>query len=449
MDKGMVKLIRKSNDLVEARYKFDIWETRLFTKMLTMIRKDDEDFKDYKIYLKEVVADFDLHKNKESYEYLKLGAKKLMKKTFYIPYEEDGVKRFFETPVIAGLDGAVGDGRKMREDHLYIKISFHPIIKPYLLQLKSQFTVYDARNILKLPSTYSIRIYELLKQYENIKKRTFDVVELKEILGIEDKYKLYGHFRERVIEKARRDLQKYTDISFTYEAIKKGRAVSKLRFYIVSQDLGGGITPALPQNAGSVGDAVAENTPFTTLFPRVKRWISAATLKKWLQDYPEVQVVNGIEYTLNRLEKGESIPNVGGYLNKMVRQTRLFDTVENHKGSVLTKRKAAEERKEKRAELEAVEKKLRRELYEQELVVIKKLFKADAEAKNAAFHAAKTARMSGYDLSLTDEDNYKTRPSFRSAVHNKMKKLYPEKFKALQMKYAPKIKLVKKKMALL
>ncbi len=451
MDKGIVKLIRKSNDLVEARYKFDIWETRLFTKMLTMIRKDDEDFKDYKIYLKEVVADFDLYKNKESYKYLKLGAKKLMKKTFYIPYEEDGVKRFFETPVIAGLDGAVGDGRKLREDDLYIKISFHPIIKPYLLQLKSQFTVYDVRNILKLPSTYSIRIYELLKQYENIKKRTFDIVELKEILGINDKYRLYGHFRERVIEKAKKDLQQYTDISFTYEAIKKGRAVSKIKFYIVSQDLGGETTPELPAHANNPGHVATESTPtpFETLFPKVKKWVSAASLKKWLQDYPEVQIVNGIQYTLNRLEKGDIIPNVGGYLNKMVQQTRLFDVAQSNKEKALTKKKAIKERKEKKAELKAIEKKLRTELYEQELSIIKKLFKADPEAKNAAFLAAKTARMSGYDYALTDEENYRKKPSFRSAVHNKMKKMYPEKFKAVQMKYEPKIKLVKKKIALL
>ena len=266
-------------------------------------------------------------------------------------------------------------------------------------------------------------------------------------MGIKDKYKLYGHFRERVIEKAKKDLQQYTDISFTYEAIKKGRAVSKIRFYIVSQDIGGETPPKLPENIGHADHVIAEPTLFTTLFPKVKKWISAATLKKWLQDYPEIQVIDGIQYTLNRLEKGEIIPNVGGYLNKMVQQTRLFDVVANRKEQALTKKKAVQERKEKRAELDAMEKQLRKELYEQELTIIKKLFKADAEAKNAAFLAAKKARMSGYDYALTDEENYKAKPSFRSAVHNKMKKLYPEKFKAVQMKYAPKIKLVKKKIS--
>ena len=57
-------------------------------------------------------------------------------------------------------------------------------MKPFLLSLKSHFTTYDVRNILKLPSTYSVRIYELLKQYEKIGKRRFDLQELKEIIGV-------------------------------------------------------------------------------------------------------------------------------------------------------------------------------------------------------------------------------------------------------------------------
>ena len=67
--KSVVRFVRKSNDLVEAKYKFDIWETRVFTKMLTLIRPDDEDFKDYRVYLHEVIGDFDLKKNKEAYEW--------------------------------------------------------------------------------------------------------------------------------------------------------------------------------------------------------------------------------------------------------------------------------------------------------------------------------------------------------------------------------------------
>ena len=156
MAQEVVKFIRKANDLVEAKYKFDIWETRIFSKMLTMIHRDDEDFKEYRIYLRDIVQEFGLVKTRDAYEWLRAGAKNLMKKTFLIPYELDGAKRSFETPVVSSLDSAVADDKKIRQDHLYISISFHPKMKPYLLQLKSQFTIYDVQNIVKLPSTYSI-----------------------------------------------------------------------------------------------------------------------------------------------------------------------------------------------------------------------------------------------------------------------------------------------------
>ena len=74
----VVKLIRKSNDLVEAKYRFDIWETRLFTKMLTLVRPDDEDFANYRIFLKEVVDEYNVSSNKDAYARLKEAAQKLM-----------------------------------------------------------------------------------------------------------------------------------------------------------------------------------------------------------------------------------------------------------------------------------------------------------------------------------------------------------------------------------
>jgi hypothetical protein len=47
-------LVRKSNDLIEARYKFDLWETRFFLSVLAKVRKDDDDFSVYRITFKDV-----------------------------------------------------------------------------------------------------------------------------------------------------------------------------------------------------------------------------------------------------------------------------------------------------------------------------------------------------------------------------------------------------------
>lgn len=118
-------------------------------------------------------------------------------------------------------------------------------MKPHLLQLQTQFLMYDIKNILRLQSSFSIRIYELLKQYERIGKRKFTIEELKEILDISDKYPLYANFKQRVIIKAQEDLSEFTDIRFTFEEEKKGKAVYAINFFI---ERNADFTEELPSN---------------------------------------------------------------------------------------------------------------------------------------------------------------------------------------------------------
>jgi Initiator Replication protein len=53
-----VSIIKKSNELIEARYKFDIWETRVFLSVLAQIQRTDEDFQEYKIIYKSIIRHF-------------------------------------------------------------------------------------------------------------------------------------------------------------------------------------------------------------------------------------------------------------------------------------------------------------------------------------------------------------------------------------------------------
>jgi plasmid replication initiation protein len=116
-----------------------------------------------------------------------------------------------------------------------VEIEFSQKMKPFLLQLKNCFTLYEFGQIKDMRGQYSIRIYELLKQYENIpsKCRSFSVDNLRTILGIEeDQYTLYADFKRRVIKSAKEEMDEYADISFDLEEIKDGRKVIELKFYI-------------------------------------------------------------------------------------------------------------------------------------------------------------------------------------------------------------------------
>lgn len=83
----------------------------------------------------------------------------MLKKIITIPIEEDGKKKELKTAIVSSFKYNV-DGRGVLE------ATFNPMLKPYLLSLKNKFLLYDIKNILKINSAHSIRIYEFLKSYE-------------------------------------------------------------------------------------------------------------------------------------------------------------------------------------------------------------------------------------------------------------------------------------------
>jgi plasmid replication initiation protein len=116
-----------------------------------------------------------------------------------------------------------------------LKLAFNPHLAPYLLNLNVTYTKYFVKSIRNLNSFYSIRLYEILKQYEKAGTRTVSLKTFRELLGIcIDKYKKYNHLKERIILTAQKDIEINSDISFTFEEIKKSRKIIKIKFFILS-----------------------------------------------------------------------------------------------------------------------------------------------------------------------------------------------------------------------
>ncbi len=140
-----------------------------------------------------------------------------------------------------------------------VKFSFDSLIAPFLFEIKKNFTKYPLKHVIKLRSTYSIRIYELLKQYAKIGERKFDLMELRQVLGIEDDlYPRFFDFKKRVIEPAQKEIAEHTDIEFTFTKIKKKRSIVGLVFKIAYQsqeeytetyEIEGKLPPPTPQVA--------------------------------------------------------------------------------------------------------------------------------------------------------------------------------------------------------
>jgi plasmid replication initiation protein len=229
-NKGIV-LIKKSNNLLESKYKFDIWETRFFLSVLAQIRREDTDAEVYRIRYKDIIKIFSL-KSGDSYTFLKEAAKALMSKSVQINYEENGVERVKEVHLIGTIDYLKEGHRKVADidNHQYIDVTIQPEMRPFLLQLSKNFTAYDLRNITKL-SVYAIRLYELLKQYETFGVRTLSIDEMKAMFQVEEKYTLYADFYRWVIKPSEAEISKHTDLFIMdIEKLKEGRKVVALRF---------------------------------------------------------------------------------------------------------------------------------------------------------------------------------------------------------------------------
>ncbi|MBU2708811.1 replication initiation protein [Zooshikella marina] len=129
------------------------------------------------------------------------------------------------------------DGKK---EILSVELSFTDKALPLIYGLSENFTKYHFEKIKKLDSPYSVRIYEILRRFHPIKSSrpasivTMQLDELKRKLKVLDKpgYKRYNNFRQEILQRCQKDLEKNTDISFTFEGQRVGRSIKKIMFII-------------------------------------------------------------------------------------------------------------------------------------------------------------------------------------------------------------------------
>ncbi|MBF0012566.1 replication initiation protein [Enterococcus casseliflavus] len=111
-----------------------------------------------------------------------------------------------------------------------VEISMGQHMLKYLIGLNEYFTQYNFWNIIYLKSKYSIRLFELLKSYENIGKLRISVAELRK--KFQANQKLYGDFKRTVLLKSKEEINKYTDIQIDFVEIKNGKSVEFIEFTI-------------------------------------------------------------------------------------------------------------------------------------------------------------------------------------------------------------------------
>ena len=212
------ELVIKSNSLIDMQTDLSLMQLKVFTKIIMCtVKNPNAEF--YRFSMKELLQDF--HIQSKHHTALKKATAGMIKAV--ILKKQNGE---VQLPLFT----------KVVYDNGVVDMYLHSDLKPYILDIKERYTKYFFRSITGLNSMYSMRLYELLKQYEFRSSRSFELEELRFLLNItEGKYAKYTDFKKRVLLSSQKELQEKTDIAFSFEEIRERRRVVRLDFKIISQ----------------------------------------------------------------------------------------------------------------------------------------------------------------------------------------------------------------------
>lgn len=218
-----ISKVRKSNVFVDGRYRFNFQEQKIMLQIISKVKMNETEFADSYFVsweeLKKISKD-----NLNSVAKIDASCEKLKNKTIKI--RTGNVQDNFG--FLSGWKTTVGQGVHFRIDSS---------MKKMLLNLLNEgnFTLYNLECALALPSSHSIRLYELLKSHEwkeqPVILRLDDIKWSLDILEVPS-YADFGFFRVHILEKAQKALKANTDISFEYYPIKEGKRVVALEIHI-------------------------------------------------------------------------------------------------------------------------------------------------------------------------------------------------------------------------
>lgn len=207
-------IVEKRNVLNELRANnLTLQELRFFSIYLSKINPYNTDTRKVKFKLSDFQKIMDF--KTLNIVQLKAATDSLLTKIVHIPKESGGYTAF-QLFKECEID-------KDSSGEWYVSIDAHDKALPLMFDFKDRYFKYELWNALRLRSANQIRMYEILKQYENIGKRELSVSDLRELLGIApNEYPRWNNFKTRVLDSCQQALKETTDICYTYERGKTG-----------------------------------------------------------------------------------------------------------------------------------------------------------------------------------------------------------------------------------
>lgn len=225
--KNQLMQVSKDNALINASYRLSLTEMQIILYGIGLINPCQPNFPlSYRIDINRFATTFN-RKHGQIYNEIKEAVLKRFWERDFSYIDEKG-----KTVVLRWLTKVVYEDKSG-----HIEIKFSEEVQPYLHQLQKNFTVYYLDQIANFKSVYSIRLYEYsimeLNQNKTNKHKFYLLLsDIKKLLDLNEKYKRFCDFKSRVLDKAKKEINKFSDLILNYQVVKLGRIPHQIEFTV-------------------------------------------------------------------------------------------------------------------------------------------------------------------------------------------------------------------------
>lgn len=221
-----------ANDLIKSKSNLSLNELKLLRVVIMQVLAEDSDLQTYSIKINDLAKILDISSPNIYRDVMEM-CRHLLQEIVYVGDGNPKHKwQMFQWCSTCRYDDGV------------IDIRLHNDLKPYLLQLRKNYTQFALEDILMLKTVYAVRLYELLQEALKAQKVyadqtatvILDVETIRKATNTEDKYQKIGMFNQRVIDKAVSEINDKSSYYVSYEYVKKSRKIIGFKFIVESRN---------------------------------------------------------------------------------------------------------------------------------------------------------------------------------------------------------------------
>jgi len=221
-------LATQSNKLIEASYKMSVPAKRVMLMLLAQIHPLQQDISGR---IRIEAADYSKKtgvSSSQSYRDIKNGCRELM--STIITTKNPAARTTQECVVVHWMEYHESEG--------WLEATFTPWIAPFIHKLHGiGYKTIEINEALKFKRFYTIRLYELLMQWDSSCLRLITLKDLRKAFDIENKtYTAFKDFRVKVLEPSIKEIEQKTQWKIKYQSKKTGNKITSFSFSFFKEE---------------------------------------------------------------------------------------------------------------------------------------------------------------------------------------------------------------------